>query len=165
MSSRAATREYSHFLVKYDDDTLYTCGRVKIITEGRVRVGERYEVVYGTSTNNNEYATVIDTGDYLQMKNKEAELRDAQYSPSNSAPASPASSESPDQSPTFRIRKRKRAAVKANETKKARPEAKLLSIEEGVNDPYEFRSPSQSPQLPEYLSAPTPSTSPLQSQL
>jgi hypothetical protein len=71
MSSRAATREYIHFLVKYDDSILYTCSRIKIQTDGRVRIGSRYPVIYGNSTDQPEMSTVVDTGDYLQMKKKQ----------------------------------------------------------------------------------------------
>lgn len=162
MSSRAATREYSHFLVKYDDSILYTCPRVKILTDGRVRIGSQYPVIYGNSTDQPETALVVDTGDYLQMKKKEAELSEpdsssTRHSPINSSPHSPAQSspQSTVSTSPFKLHKRKRNYAVTNAKKPRRP-AVLLSVEDGINDPYQYRSPSTSPQLPLHLSAPTP---------
>ncbi|CAC5373099.1 unnamed protein product [Mytilus coruscus] len=64
-----------------------------ILTEGRVRVGSRYPVMYGNSTGSPETAEVIDTGDYLQMKNKETENSTTAEvtSPTSSSPHSPQS--------------------------------------------------------------------------
>jgi hypothetical protein len=43
--SSIATREFGHFLVKFEvDDRYYVCTRIKILTEGRVRMGEYYNV-------------------------------------------------------------------------------------------------------------------------
>ena len=153
MSSRAATREYSHFLVKYDDSILYTCPRVKIQTDGRVRIGSRYPVIYDNSTDQPETATVVDTGDYLQMKKEEAELSEPHssstpHSSINSSPHSPAQSSPQSHVSTspFKLHKRKRNFAVTNAKKSRRP-AVLLSVEDGINNPYQYRSPSMSPQL------------------
>ncbi|VDI77491.1 Hypothetical predicted protein [Mytilus galloprovincialis] len=65
---------------------------------------------------------------------------------------------SPVASP-YVIRKRKKMP-KTTTSKKPRQEAVLLSTEEGIHDPYAYRSPSISPQLPLHLEAPSP-TSPI----
>lgn len=148
MSSRAATREYSNFLVRYDDATYYTCSRVKILTDGHVCIGEKYQVVYGTSTNDPEFATILETGSYIDLKKQQTELeqQENQPSPPESPPASPQTTPSPP-------RKRKKEQT-YNNTTKSRPAANLLCIVKGNNDLYQYRSPS--PQLPAYLSAPMP---------
>jgi len=139
MSSRAATREYSNFLVRYDDATYYTCSRVKILTDGRVRIGEKYQVVYGTSTNDPEFATILETGSYIDLKKQQTELEQQENQPSPpespqpSPPASPQTTPSPP---------RKRKKEQTYNTKKSRPAANLLCIVKGNNDPYQYRSPS-----------------------
>ncbi|XP_076088782.1 uncharacterized protein LOC143059177 [Mytilus galloprovincialis] len=158
MAIRAATREFSHFLVKYDDDTIYTCPRIKIVTEGRVRIGERYPVIYGTSSDNPETAEILDTGDYILMKQKETEHAVAPSSPLSS-PDSPAkAASSPDSQPDteYTIRKRKRVIRRAPKVKRVKQLAVMLSTGEGTSDPYQYRSPSVSPELPPHLLAPTP---------
>ncbi|VDI25001.1 Hypothetical predicted protein [Mytilus galloprovincialis] len=120
MSSGAATREYSNFLVKYDDGIRYTCPRIR----SRPKVVE---------TENSEIT-----------------------SPTSSSPHSP---QSPVASP-YVIRKRK-TMPKTTTSKKHRQEAVLLSMEEGIHDPYAYRSSFISPQLlPLHLEAPSP-TSPI----
>ncbi|CAC5379420.1 unnamed protein product [Mytilus coruscus] len=92
MATRAATREFSHFLVRYDDGTLYACPRVKVNIEGLVRIGEHYSVTYGSSSDTPETVEVLDTGDYLTMKSRETELSSTQTPPSlTSTPESPES--------------------------------------------------------------------------
>ncbi|VDI77861.1 Hypothetical predicted protein [Mytilus galloprovincialis] len=49
---------------------------------------------------------------------------------------------------------------KTTTSKKPRQETVLLSMKEGIHDPYAYRSPSISPQLPLHLEAPSP-TSPI----
>ncbi|VDI52374.1 Hypothetical predicted protein [Mytilus galloprovincialis] len=156
MATRAATREFSHFLVRYDDGTLYTCPRVKVNIEGRVRIGERYPVTYGSSVETPETAEVLDTGDYILMKSREKELNIT----SPSLPPTPSSPESLPPSP-FKIRKRKLIGRTDNKPKKARQEAVMLSIGDGIDDPFQYRSPSVTPELPLHLSAPTPPSPPL----
>lgn len=153
MSSRAATREYSHFLVKYDDEygTMYTCPRAKNIEVGRIRIGQQYPVQYGNTTSQPEIATVLDTGDYMSMKKKQTEMEETTTSPVLSPP--------PAQD--FNIRKRKRQERSTSGTqKKPRQEARMISTGEGNSDPYIFRSPTSSPELDQYLVAPSPPSSP-----
>ncbi|CAC5425264.1 unnamed protein product [Mytilus coruscus] len=149
MSSRAATllRVFS-LLKKNDDGILYTCPRIKIMTEGRVRVGSRYPVMYGNSTSSPESA---------EMKNRETE---------NSEVTSPTlhrhthNQASPVASPFVIYVNKRKKMPKTTTSKKPRQEAVLLSMEEGIHDPYAYRSPSISPQLPLHLEAPSP-TSPI----
>ncbi|CAC5406031.1 unnamed protein product [Mytilus coruscus] len=126
--------------------------------EGHVRVGSRYPVMYGNSTGSPEIAEVLDTGDYLQMKNREIENSTTAEvtSPTSSSPHSLQSPVTHVTSP-FVIRKRKRMP-KTITSKKPRQEAVLLSMEEGIHDPYVYRSPSISPQLPMHLVAPSPTS-------
>lgn len=132
MLSRAATREYSNFLVRYDDATYYTCSRVKILTDGHVRIGEKYQVVYGTSTNDPEFATILETGSFIDLKKQQTELE--QLENQLSPPASPQTTPSPP-------RKRKKEQT-YNNTTKSRPAANLLCIVKGNNDLYQYKSPS-----------------------
>ena len=75
MSSRIATREFGHFLVKFEvDDHYYVCTRIKILTEGRVRMGEYYNVVWGKTDDEADIAEVSYTGDWLDMRKKMTEF-------------------------------------------------------------------------------------------
>ena len=79
---------------------------------------------------------------------------------------SPVSSPSPSPPELPSQLKRKRPAAKTETTKKQKPEANFLCIEEGINDPYVCHPESPaSPQLPAHLSAPSPLISPSQQQI
>jgi hypothetical protein len=70
---------------------------------------------------------------------------------------SPVSSPSPSPPELPSQLKRKTPAAKTETTKKQKPEANILCIEEGINDPYVYHPVSPtSPQLPAHLSAPSP---------
>jgi hypothetical protein len=113
MSSRIATREFGHFLVKFEvDDLYYVITRIKILTEGRVRMGEYYNVVWGKTDDEADIAEVLDTGDWLDMRKKMTELEVQLNSPVSSPPPSPP--ESPSQL------KIKRPAAKTETTKKTK---------------------------------------------
>ncbi|VDI20542.1 Hypothetical predicted protein, partial [Mytilus galloprovincialis] len=76
-------------------------------------------------------------------------------SPPESLAKSGSSSDSQPDTP-FTIRKRKRVIRRAKKVKRVKQLAVMLSIGEGINDPYQYRSPSISPELPLHLSAQTP---------
>jgi hypothetical protein len=111
MSSRIATREFGHFLVKFEvDDLYYVITRIKILTEGRVRMGEYYNVVWGKTDDEADIAEVLDTGDWLDMRKKMTEL-EVQLN-------SPVSSPSPSPPESLSQLKRKRPAAKTETTTK-----------------------------------------------
>ena len=141
MSSRTVTREFRHFLIKFEvDDCYYVCTRIKILTEGRVHMGEYYNVIWGKTDDEADIAVVLDTGDWLDMRKKMTEFEVQLNSPVSSP--SPSPPESPIQL------KRKRPAAKPETTKKQKSEANILCIEEGINDPYVYHPESPtSPQL------------------
>jgi hypothetical protein len=65
MTARADTKEYSHFLVKWDsgDEPEYlVIPRSKILSEGRIKLQERYNTIWGDSTTDADDALVISTG-------------------------------------------------------------------------------------------------------
>ena len=71
MTARADTKEYSHFLVKWDsgDEPEYlVIPRSKILSEGRIKLQERYNTIWGDSTTDADDALVISTGDWLDMR-------------------------------------------------------------------------------------------------
>ena len=125
LSSSIATREFGHFLVKFEvDDRYYVCTRIKILTEGRVRMGEYYNVVCGRTDDEADIAEVAYTGDWLDMQKKMTEFEVQLNSPVSSP--SPSPPELPSQL------KRGRPAAKIETTKKQKPEANILCIEEGI---------------------------------
>jgi hypothetical protein len=70
MSSRIATREFGHFLVKFEvDDLYYVITRIKILTEGRVRIGGYYNVVCGRTDDEADIAEVVYTGAKFSSSN------------------------------------------------------------------------------------------------
>jgi hypothetical protein len=75
MSSRSVTREFGHFLVKFEvDESYYVCPRIKVLTDGRVRIGETYNVVWGKSDDDFDLADILDSGDWLDMRKKMSEI-------------------------------------------------------------------------------------------
>jgi hypothetical protein len=141
MSSRSVTREFGHFLVKFEvDDSYYVCPRIKVLTDGRVRIGETYNVVWGKSDDDSDFAEILDSGDWLDLRKKMFEKEQ-----DSSSPTSPLQA------------KRKMPASKSNgPSKKQKAEANLLCIQEGttVSDPYQFLP--ESPVLPFHLTATSP---------
>ena len=125
MSSSITTREFGYFLVKFEvDDRYYVCTRIKILTEGRVRIGGYYNVVCGRTDDEADIAEVVYTGDWLDMQKKMTEFEVQLNSPVSSP--SPSPPELPSQL------KRGRPAAKIETTKKQKPEANILCIEEGI---------------------------------
>ena len=77
MSSRIVTREIGHFLVKFEvDDRYYVCTRKKILTEGRVRMVEYYNVVWGRTDDEADIAEVLYTGVLMDMRQKMTEFEE-----------------------------------------------------------------------------------------
>jgi hypothetical protein len=94
------------------------------------------------------------------MKTKEAELSEpdsssTRHSPFNSSPHSPAQSspQSAVSTSPFKLHKKKKLC--SNQCQETQTTAVLISVEDGINDPYQYRSPSTSSQLPLHLSPPT----------
>ncbi|CAC5401420.1 unnamed protein product [Mytilus coruscus] len=79
MSSRLQTREASHFLVEFDDENanlrFYVCPRFKILIDGRIRIGEKYLVHWGDKDGDKDEATVLESGEWLDMRRKEQECK------------------------------------------------------------------------------------------
>ncbi|CAC5374543.1 unnamed protein product [Mytilus coruscus] len=73
-----------------------------------------------------------------------------------SLPSTPSSPSSPESLPKSPFQIRKKIGRNDSKPKKARQEAVMLSIGDGIDDSYIFRSPSVSLELPHHLSAPTP---------
>lgn len=141
----SVTREFGHFLVKFEvDDSYYVCPRIKVLTDGRVRIGETYNVVWGKSDDDSDLAEILDSGDWLDMRKKMSELEQ-----DSSSPTSP-----------LHQTKRKMPASNSNSlSKKQKAEANLLCIQERttVSDPYQFFPESpESPVLPFHLTATSP---------
>jgi hypothetical protein len=112
-------------------------------------MGEYYNVVWGRTDDEADIAEVLYTGDLMDMRQKMTEFEVQLNSPVSSP--SPSPPELPSQL------KRKRSAAKTETTKKQKPEANILCIEEGINDHYVYHPESPaSPQLPAHLSAPSP---------
>ena len=144
MSSSIATREFGYFLVKFEvDDRYYVCTRIKILTEGRVRMGEYYNVVCGRTDDEADIAEVVYTGDWLDMQKKMTEFEVQLNSPVSSP--SPSPPELPNQL------KRERPAAKIETTKKTKTRGEYPMHRRGHHPV----SPL-SPQLPAHLSAPSP---------
>ena len=141
MSSRSVTREFGHFLVKFEvDDSYYVCPRIKVLTDGRVRIGETYNVVWGKSDDDSDFAKILDSGDWLDLRKKMFEKEQESSSPTSPLQA-----------------KRKMPASKSNgPSKKQKAEANPLCIQEGttISDSYQFLPESpESPVLPFHLTA------------
>ena len=96
MTARANTKEYSHFLVKWDsgDEPEYlVVPGSKILSEGRFKLQERYNTIWGDSTTDAVDALAIFTGDWLDTRkllktyqNAEPDSPDSISSSSSSSP-------------------------------------------------------------------------------
>jgi hypothetical protein len=180
MTARADTKEYSHFLVKWDsgDEPEYlVVPRSKILSEGRIKLQERYNTIWGDSTTDADDALVISTGDWLDLRKLLKTYQNAE--PDSPDSISSSSSSSPELHVPQPERQKKQPA--STTTKPQKPDAKVIGWVDGKTsqappeDPYEFRSITPSPELPAYLQPPTyaPSSShsppspspPLESQL
>lgn len=160
MTARANTKEYSHFLVKWDsgDEPEYlVVPRSQILSEGRIKLQERYNTIWGDSTTDADDALVISTGDWL-------DLRKLLKTYQNAEPDSPDSiSLYSSSSPEFHVpqSKRQKRQPASTTTKPQKPDAKVIGWVDGITsqappeNPYEFRSITPSPELPAYLQPPT----------
>ncbi|VDI58525.1 Hypothetical predicted protein [Mytilus galloprovincialis] len=163
MTARTITKEYSHYLVKWgsqDQTELLVVPRSKILAEGRIKIGETYNTIWGDSSAEADEAEMIATGEWLEMR-KQLKL----YKDALPTDASPESSPSPiakstdDSSPDVPPPPPKRQRVTLP---KLKPDAKVIRWCEGirdtapVEDPYQFRSVTPSPVLPIELQPPTP---------
>jgi len=69
-------------LVKFEvDDSYYACPRIKVLTDGRVRIGETYNVVWGKSDDDSDLVDIFDSGDWLDMRKKMSEIEQDSSSP------------------------------------------------------------------------------------
>lgn len=69
MFSRSNTKEFTNFLVLFDDDLQKVVNRSKILTDGRVRVNDRYTVIWG-NTDQADEAKIIVTGEWIDLTRK-----------------------------------------------------------------------------------------------
>lgn len=116
MSLRLQTKEFNDFLVKFEDGKLLVCNRSRILTDGRVRVTESYNVVWGKREDDRAFAEIIDSGPWSSLRSKQIEM-EGQARTEESPTSSPVNSpETP--SPVKKSRKRK-VAQKSNEVKKS----------------------------------------------
>ncbi|VDI49521.1 Hypothetical predicted protein [Mytilus galloprovincialis] len=169
MSSRLQTREASHFLVEFDDENanlrFYVCPRFKILIDGRIHIGKKYLFHWGDKDGDKDEATVLKSVEWLDMRRKDQECKkkleqttDSPNVSTESVETSPSSpvSDAPLPSPIALTKplKRKRN-TKPKDVKRSKPEASLVDIGDWNNDPYLFRSPTQSPELSSHFIAPT----------
>ena len=68
MSARNFTKEYNHFLVRFGDSEYHVVQRCKITTDGRVKVGETYNTIWGVNDSDNDQAVVVTTGEWIDMR-------------------------------------------------------------------------------------------------
>ena len=59
----------TNFLVLFDDDLQKVVNRSKILTDGRVRVNDRYTVIWG-NTDQADEAKIIATGEWIDLTRK-----------------------------------------------------------------------------------------------
>ena len=69
MFSRSNTKVFTNFLVLLDDNLQKVVNRSKILTDGRVRVNDRYTVIWGNSDQADE-ATILGTGEWIDLTRK-----------------------------------------------------------------------------------------------
>ncbi|VDI74212.1 Hypothetical predicted protein [Mytilus galloprovincialis] len=116
MTARTITKEYSHYLVKWgsqDQTELLVVPRSKILAEGRIKIGDIYNTIWGDSSAEADEAEMIATGERLEMRKQLKLYKDAL--PTDASPVSSPSSiakstddSSPDVPPPP---KRKRSAT------------------------------------------------------
>lgn len=167
MTARTITKEYGHFLVKWGGQgkkiEYHVVPRSKVLAEGRIRVGDVHNTIWGDTSTEAAYAEILNTGEWLEMRK---DLKNYTEKPSDTppvltSPESPTSSyHSPDvPPPPARKRKRKTPTKPKKPTK---PDANVICWVEGITqspqaaDPYEFKSATPSPELPFDLQPPTP---------
>lgn len=69
MFSRSNTKEFTNFLVLFDDDLQKVVNRSKILNDGRVRVNDRYTVIWG-NPDQADAAKIIATGEWIDLTRK-----------------------------------------------------------------------------------------------
>ncbi|XP_050405542.2 uncharacterized protein LOC126821182 [Patella vulgata] len=70
---RNQTKEYSHYLVKFDDGGLLIVPRSRILEEGRIAENGKYKVQYNKPEDVSD-AVIIKTGDYLTLSRLKREM-------------------------------------------------------------------------------------------
>ena len=93
MTARTQTKQYGHFLVKWDGNGKETeylvVQRSKILDEGRIKFGETYNTICGdSSATDADDVQVIATGEWLEMRKLLKVHQDAQTSPDKSSEVS-----------------------------------------------------------------------------
>ncbi|CAC5356248.1 unnamed protein product [Mytilus coruscus] len=169
MSSRLQTREASHFLVEFDDENanlrFYVCLKIQNSHRLTIRIGEKYLVHWGDKDGDKDEATVLESGEWLDMRRKEQECKKKLEQTTDSPNVSTESVETPPSSPVsddtlpspIALKKplKRKQNTKPKDVKRSKPEASLVDIGDGNNDPYLFRSPTPSLELPPHFIAPT----------
>ena len=174
MTARTQTKEYGHFLVKWGGNGKETeylvVQRSKILAEGRIKVGETYNTIWGDSSADADDAQVIATGEWLEMRKLLKVHQDGQTSPDKSSEESspdspqPSKRKSSEESLPDSPQPTKRQRLTSKTTYKVtKPEAKVISWADGITDsaaidPYVFRSLTPSPVLPHQYQPPTPTS-------
>ena len=69
MFSRSNTKEFTNFLVLFDDNLQKVVTRSKILTDGRICVNDRYTVIWGNPDQADE-ATIFATGEWIDLTRK-----------------------------------------------------------------------------------------------
>ena len=160
MVSRSTTREYTNVLVLFDDSLQKVVTRSKILTDGRVRVGERYEVIWGTPTQADQ-ATVLATGEWLdltkQMHNNPEPDQQRKRKISES-------SISPEQSPEPQPKKKSVTVQKPEATLIATGPADATPTQSSTSPTSSPRSPTP-PGTPSTSNTPIPTRTPILTQL